>query len=70
MGVLACNRKGCDNIMCDRYSYAYGYICNDCFDELVNSGSMTHIDNFMETVKKSGTPEEALARYNRVFEIQ
>lgn len=34
MGVMRCNRKGCDRIMCDRYSSEHGYICNDCFEEL------------------------------------
>lgn len=38
MGVLACDRNECENIMCDRYSREYGYICNECFVELVNSG--------------------------------
>ena len=31
MGVLACYRNGCTNIMCDRYSHEHGYICYDCF---------------------------------------
>lgn len=34
MGVLACDRAGCENIMCDRLSHIYGYICDECFDEL------------------------------------
>jgi len=33
--------------MCDRYSYHYGYICNDCFDELMNS--TLGIETFMLT---------------------
>lgn len=36
MSVLACNREGCNEIMCDRISHEFGYICNDCFEELVN----------------------------------
>jgi hypothetical protein len=36
MGVMACFRNGCKNIMCDRYSHEFGYICNDCFSELVD----------------------------------
>jgi len=46
MGVLACDREGCTNIMCDRLNDMYGYICNECFEELVNSGS-TKIMEFM-----------------------
>jgi len=34
MSVLACNRGNCENIMCDRLSHDYGYICNECFAEL------------------------------------
>jgi len=59
MGVLACDRKGCDNIMCDRLSHRYGYICNDCFEELVNRIStqenrgllVTAIEEFMDSDK-------------------
>ena len=40
MGVLECDRIGCENIMCDRYSHEYGYICNDCFDEMVLSNKL------------------------------
>ena len=36
MGVLACSREGCNNIMCHRYNGNYGYICGDCFNELVD----------------------------------
>ena len=36
MSVLACNRAGCENIMCEIYSPDFGYICRDCYGELVN----------------------------------
>lgn len=36
MGVKGCLRKGCKSIMCDRYSQGYGYICDECFSELVD----------------------------------
>jgi len=35
MSVMACNREGCDNIMCDRYAHDIGYICNECYQELL-----------------------------------
>jgi hypothetical protein len=60
MGVMSCRRNNCNNIMCDRYSYRYGYICNECFEELLHSN--LNIRNFMETSK----PEEY--DYNR-FEM-
>jgi hypothetical protein len=47
MGVLACDRQGCENVMCDYYSHTYGYLCYDCMQELkAISGSMT-IRQFM-----------------------
>ena len=49
MGVMACDRNGCENILCDRYSHRYGYICNDCYDELVDSEM--EISEFMESPK-------------------
>ena len=51
MGVLACDRAGCANIMCDRLSNEYGYICWECFDELVESGSLD-IQQFMDTPRQ------------------
>lgn len=52
MSVLKCNRKGCENIMCDRYSRIYGYICDSCFDELSNNEFFRgSIDDFMYTPK-------------------
>ncbi len=52
MGVLTCNRKGCDHIMCDFYSYKFGYICGDCLIELRDSGLDTA--TFMATEKTEG----------------
>lgn len=34
MGVMACGRVGCDNILCDIYMDDHGYICADCLDDL------------------------------------
>lgn len=48
MGMLNCSRRGCSNIMCYRYSPQYGYICDDCFDELVALGSDMDIERFLE----------------------
>lgn len=33
MGVLACSRKHCENIMCDTHISSIGYICFDCQSE-------------------------------------
>jgi len=37
MGVLQCDRNDCEEILCDRYNRDYGYICDGCFEELVDS---------------------------------
>lgn len=54
MGVLACDRNNCENIMCDRISFKEGYICNECFEELITYGILddTEIEHFMKTPKK------------------
>ncbi len=59
MSVLSCDRKGCRNVMCDRLSHRYGYICNDCFQELVESKK--DIEEFMSTEKDFYDGE---SRYN------
>lgn len=33
MGVMACSKKGCDNIMCDHYVPSVGYICYECISD-------------------------------------
>lgn len=50
MGVKPCSRIGCLNIMCDRYSSNFGYICQECFEEGKNS-NLT-IEEFMKTLKQ------------------
>lgn len=49
MGVLECNRAGCDSIMCDNYNSHHGYLCNSCKTELKDNPMM--IDIFMKTPK-------------------
>lgn len=68
MSVLQCDRRGCDNIMCDRYSGTYGCICSDCFDELCALGPEASISSFMYTPKTEKHSEaEAYARFNAAF---
>jgi hypothetical protein len=70
MGVLACDRRGCENIMCDRCSSIHGYICNECFDELVGLG--IHVDSydFMDTPKPEVDPVDSFAFYNEEFKLR
>ena len=53
MGVLACDRQGCENIMCDHYSHEHGYICYECLEELSHTNGRMTITDFMNTSKTS-----------------
>lgn len=65
MSVLRCDRNGCQNILCDRYSSKYGYICSECFHELLMRGPLTDVSKFMELEKAD--ENEALGRFDAVF---
>lgn len=68
MGVLACSRSGCENVMCDRYSHKYGYICDDCFEELIEwirRERSFDIDQFMNTYK----PTDPVISGRKVYDI-
>jgi len=71
MGAMKCNRKGCKQIMCDRYSGVYGYICSSCLEELVKTGARTDIAEFMQTLNVLSKPAvnfpAARARYEVEF---
>ena len=70
MSVMECDRIGCDNVMCDRMSHEYGYICNDCFTELISTGLCTNIEAFMNSSRSSCNEvgaEFVYSRYNAVF---
>lgn len=68
MGVLACNRANCENIMCDNM-IDNQYICNECLDEFENhvvfdvtptteKGWLSVFNGFMKTEKTSDTFDE------------
>lgn len=68
MCVKTCDRNGCNNIMCDRMSHEHGYICSECFDELVESGSETVVADFMNSKKKRPiNKNSAFARFDLEF---
>ncbi|MNQ34020.1 hypothetical protein D3C85_474680 [compost metagenome] len=58
MSVLACDRNGCDNIMCDFYSPQFGYICYNCREELLETQGTMSIGQFMETPKSESKLED------------
>lgn len=69
MGVMACDREWCDNIMCDRISdERQEYICQECFDELVQLGPSTDLDDFMTSRPQRAAPFLAsYAYFNQIF---
>lgn len=53
MGVLACDRRGCSNIMCDYCNPVHGYLCSFCMVELqeyLDQGNI-NIARFMDSWK-------------------
>ena len=71
MSVMSCARRGCKNVMCDRLSSEYGYICNECFDELVNLGPETDIELFMDQEKgEIFLKEDAYEKFDKIFSIR
>lgn len=62
MGVMACRRMGCTNIMCDAYSSDYGYLCHDCLAELKRKGPGTNIKDFINEAKPNPKEEELKQR--------
>lgn len=69
MSVLECSRNNCENIMCTNYSHLYGYICDDCLNELIMYGKYTNIEVFLETPKQHTKYEEDASIYfKEIFE--
>lgn len=63
MGVMACDRRGCENVMCGRMidTKSQYYICDDCWSELLEfkhdwpeemsrADMFSRIDSFMNSV--------------------
>ena len=71
MGVLQCDRYGCENVMCDRLSHKHGYICNDCFDELVTLGADANIIEFMNSEANNNIiTMDAYELFDKEFEFK
>lgn len=65
MGVLACDRQGCTNIMCYYYSHEFGYLCSSCFEELVELNGRMTVEKFMRTEKSPWDISYEWAEYIR-----
>lgn len=71
MGVMACDRAGCDNVMCDHYSGTFGYICYNCKEELIDTRGSITIGEFMKSPKLEFKRDESYAwssYVERIFE--
>jgi hypothetical protein len=68
MSMLTCSRGDCTNIMCDRFNPELGYICDECFAELVASNT-TDVAAFMETNPATGRAHSVSLRehYEEIF---
>lgn len=68
MSARKCDRKNCDNVLCNRYSDDYGYICETCFNELLTKPYIK-IRDFMKTpVKRSYHDTHAWEKVcNKIF---
>ena len=62
MCVMQCDRAGCENIMCGRLSYDFGYICDDCFKELETQTNQS-IERFMKSPKVHDEIKQAWCGY-------
>lgn len=66
MSVLNCQRNGCENIMCKRYSYECGYICDECFEELVRT-RWVGVSEFMNSIKNTEIFEARRSNLEKIF---
>ena len=72
MSVLACNRDYCENVMCSRMSVEHGYICDECFNELVGCymrDTSMSIKRFMTDDDTEISRLDAIYHLNWVFRI-
>lgn len=68
MSVLSCSRKYCKNVVCDRYSTTFGYICHSCFEKLVALGFHADIGVFMiSEIEPQIQPEGSYKRFDEEF---
>lgn len=68
LGTKVCQREGCNNRNCRRYSEKYGYLCYDCFEELVMTwGEDANVSEFLKYEKPDIDVEAAKARFEVEF---
>lgn len=69
MKVVWCNRKGCTSALCSSYSQKYGYICDECLDELCKQHPDVSIEQFMNTKKQTTLQKQKTAeQFRKLFQ--
>lgn len=56
--------------MCTRLSHKYGYICDDCFEELIKLGILTDIDMFLKTEPDNPFMDLNITYFDSIFPKQ
>ena len=69
MGVMQCDRKGCENIMCDRGSSKYGYICWECYEELEHKKYDMTVAEFMTSPKQDSKYGDYEIDLDKIFPL-
>lgn len=72
MGVCTCDRKGCDNVMCERFSQRYGHLCTDCFEQLIVYMASAVGADIREFIESEKVPNALLRREQarQVLEVE
>ena len=65
MEEIICSRKNCSETNCVRYSREFGYICEDCFAELV--AKQLPVEDFLSTPKL--VKNTYLSKYDDIFKV-
>jgi len=63
--MKSCCRNGCKNGECSRYSPEWGYICDECFEEMTRKGRSIEI--FMCSKKGLSPQIDLYDYYNNEF---
>lgn len=67
MSVARCCRTGCGHVLPERYSRNYGYLCYECFEELVSLGPDVDINAFLSSSKRPDQELVARTRFDAEF---
>ena len=72
MDVYGCDKSGCENRnnKCDRYSAIHGYICDECFQELLNYPASISIYDFMRLRKTHHKHKTRLEKIGAEFPVK